>query len=74
MLFLFETSAGFALFKLNKKLSKLEDPFSSFEDPSKAMKLLSLEQFSKFKDTRDALKCSNKLIKGKIPKKLEKFL
>jgi len=36
MLFLFETSAGFALFKLSKKLSKLTDASSAFEDPSEA--------------------------------------
>jgi hypothetical protein len=43
MLFLFETAAGFALFKLNKKLSKIEDPVKDFENSNKAMKLLSLE-------------------------------
>lgn len=73
-MFLFETAAGFALFKLNKKLKKIEDPVSEFESVNKAMKLVSLEQFSKFKDTRDALKCANKLIKGKLPKKLSKML
>lgn len=74
MLFLFETAAGFALFKLNKKLKKIEDPVAEFENVNKAMKLVSLEQFSKFKDTRDALECANKLIKGKLPKKLSKML
>lgn len=43
MLFLFETAAGFALFKLNKKLKKIENPFTEFEDKNKAMKLISLE-------------------------------
>jgi len=34
MLFLFETSAGFALFKLAKKLSKVNDLSSAFDDLS----------------------------------------
>ena len=34
----------------------------------------SLLAFSKFEDTHDALAATSKLIKGKIPKKLKKFL
>ncbi len=56
--------------RLLQGLHYLEDPVKDLENTSKAMKLLTLEQFSKFKDTRDALKCANKLIKGKMPKKL----
>ena len=35
---------------------------------------ISLEAFSKFKDTKDALKATNSMLEGKIPKKLKKFL
>ena len=35
---------------------------------------VTLEAFDKFKDTEDAIKASDKLIKGKVPKKLSKFL
>jgi hypothetical protein len=35
---------------------------------------LSLEDFYKFKSTADAFKCISKLMKGKIPKSLSKFL
>jgi RNA processing factor Prp31 len=35
---------------------------------------LTLEDFYKFKSTADAFKCISKLMKGKIPKSLSKFL
>lgn len=33
-----------------------------------------LEAFSKFKDTREAVKATSSLLEGKLPKKLKKFL
>lgn len=33
-----------------------------------------LEDFKKFKNTADAFKCISKLMQGKIPKSLSKFL
>jgi hypothetical protein len=35
---------------------------------------LVLEDFQKFKSTSDAFKCISKMMKGKIPKALNKFL
>lgn len=35
---------------------------------------LSLEDFYKFKSTADAFKCISKLMKGKVPKSLSKFM
>ena len=35
---------------------------------------MTLEDFHKFKSTADAFKCISKLMKGKIPKSLSKFL
>jgi hypothetical protein len=35
---------------------------------------VSLEDFHKFKSTADAFKCISKLMKGKIPKSLSKFI
>lgn len=35
---------------------------------------VTLEDFCKFKSTADAFKCISKLMKGKIPKSLSKFL
>jgi len=37
-------------------------------------KLITLEDFQKFKNTADAFKSISKLMKGKIPKSLSKFL
>jgi nucleolar protein 58 len=74
MLLLFETPAGFALFKASKKLSKIDNVYEALSDPSAAKKLVNLQAFTKFKSTKEALKCANKLLQGKIPGKLEKFL
>lgn len=35
---------------------------------------IKLESFSKFKDTKEALKATASMIEGKLPKKLKKFL
>ncbi|EGR29221.1 hypothetical protein IMG5_160580 [Ichthyophthirius multifiliis] len=73
---LLETSAGFALFQVNneKKLKKVDDLYSYFVNEDQAKKLVNLVAFQKFKDTTDAIKSTSKLIKGKVPKKLKKFL
>jgi nucleolar protein 58 len=53
MLVLFETPAGYALFKL-KDESKLATPDAlqkCFEDPESAAKVIKLQAFGKFADT-----------------------
>jgi len=76
MLVLFETPAGYALFKVldEGKLEKVDDIIDAFSTQKKAGKIVTLQSFKKFKDTKEALLASDKLIKGKFPKVLKKFL
>jgi nucleolar protein 58 len=76
MLVLFETPAGYALFKVldEKKLEKVDDIMAAFSSSGKAAKLVKLKAFKKFKDTKEALLAADKMIKGKFPKTLKKFL
>lgn len=76
MLVLFETSAGFALFKVldEGKLQKADDLWKSFESPESASKLVSLKKFARFKNTADALKSTTALVESKMSKELKKFL
>ncbi|KAI0217759.1 Nucleolar protein 58 [Lamellibrachia satsuma] len=76
MLVLFETSAGFAIFKLldEKKLKEAEDLYKDFESPELASNVLKLKQFTKFKDTTEALAAVTASIEGKMGKTLKKML
>ena len=77
MYVLFETPAGFALFKVLKDEKKLKDADAlvrDFETPEKASKVVKLKAFKKFKDTKDAMKSVEKLLKGELSKSLKKFL
>jgi len=74
MLVLFETPAGFAVFKLldEKKLLKSDNLYEEFQDSAK--KCVKLQMFEKFKDTTDALASAAALIEGKMSKGLKKVL
>lgn len=76
MLVLFETPAGFGLFKvLNEgKLSKVEDLWKEFSTSDSARQIVKLKAFSKFLDTKDALLETTCLIDNKLSKGLRKFL
>lgn len=76
MLVLFETPAGFALFKvLNEgKLSKVEDLWKEFSTSDSARKVVKLKAFSKFENTSEALSAATLLIDSKPSKGLRKFL
>ncbi|XP_045814930.1 probable nucleolar protein 5-2 [Trifolium pratense] len=76
MLVLFETPAGFALFKvLNEgKLSQVEDVWKEFSSADAARKVVKLKAFSKFENTSEALEAASLLIDGKASKGLRKFL
>jgi nucleolar protein 58 len=76
MLVLFETPAGFALFKVLKddKLKEVDNIHTYFETPEKASKIIKLHAFKKFADTKEALKSTSKLVKGEISKRLKSFL
>lgn len=76
MYVLFETAGGFALFKVikDKKVEKVDNLHEDFATADGAAKVVKLKAFKKFKDTKDALKSVEKLMKGKLSKGLEKFL
>ncbi|KAK7264266.1 hypothetical protein RJT34_31872 [Clitoria ternatea] len=76
MLVLFETPAGFALFKVldEGKLSKVEDLWKEFSNADNARQVVKLKAFSKFENTSEALEAATLLIDGKASKGLRKFL
>jgi len=80
MLFLTETCAGYALFRLTEKSSSkllqgstndIEEAFGTTEGAQKAVKMVA---FQRFKDAKQALEETTTLIQGKMGKKLKKFL
>ncbi|XP_010546633.1 PREDICTED: probable nucleolar protein 5-2 [Tarenaya hassleriana] len=76
MLVLFETPAGFALFKVldEGKLSKVEDLGNEFLTADSARKVVKLKAFNKFDNTSEALEAAAKLMEGAPSKGLRKFL
>ncbi|CAN1167955.1 Probable nucleolar protein 5-2 [Linum perenne] len=76
MLVLFETPAGFALFKVldEGKLSKVEDLWKEFSNADTARKVVKLKAFDKFENTAEALEAATKIIDGSTTKGLRKFL
>mmetsp|Transcript_32671 Transcript_32671/g.68704 ORF Transcript_32671/g.68704 Transcript_32671/m.68704 type:complete len:530 (-) Transcript_32671:78-1667(-) len=76
---LFETPAGYSLFKITdeKKLSKTdEDDIDGkfFGDADKAKKYVNLVKFEPFADTADAVTAAAACIDGKVSKSLKSFL
>jgi len=76
MLVLFETPAGYALFKLNNEgaLQKQENVFQHFASVEEAQKTVSLKAFHKFDNTTEALSAATALVEGKLGKNLKNFL
>nr|AAH77204.1 MGC78950 protein [Xenopus laevis] len=76
MLVLFETAAGYAIFKVldESKLQEVDSIWKEFETPEKANKVVKLKHFEKFQDTTEALAASTALVEGKIGKNLKKVL
>ncbi|KAJ1719825.1 Nucleolar protein 58, partial [Coemansia erecta] len=76
MLVLYETAAGYALFKLldDKKLTKGDALHKEFSTPAAANKSVKLQAFHKFENTVDALSAVTALVEGKIAKNLKHFL
>uniref|UniRef100_A0A915BQ07 Nop domain-containing protein n=2 Tax=Parascaris univalens TaxID=6257 RepID=A0A915BQ07_PARUN len=76
MLVLFETSAGYAIFKLldESKLKNVDNIWEEFSTAEKAQQCLKLVAFKKFKDTAEALDGINHLNEGKLGKTLKKVL
>ncbi|KAG8223327.1 hypothetical protein J437_LFUL001204 [Ladona fulva] len=76
MLVLFETPAGYAIFKLldDSKLQETEDLFKDFETPEAASRIVKLKHFEKFNDTTEALAAATAAVEGKLSKILKKTL
>merc|ERR1712166_1191084 len=76
ILVLFETPAGFAVFKLldEKKLQSVENLYEDFSTAEAARKVIKLKSFEKFEDTTKALASAASLIEGKMSKDLKHFL
>ncbi|CAI2729672.1 unnamed protein product [Schistosoma spindalis] len=76
MLVLFETAAGYAVFKVHdeKGVREIDDLAKAFEDTATMNQLIQLERFVQFKDTKDALVAASDIIEGKLSKKLKKLL
>jgi nucleolar protein 58 len=76
MLVLFETPAGFALFKVldEGKLDKVEDLWKDFQTSESARKVVKLKAFSKFENTAEALSAATLIVDSKPSKGLRKFL
>eukprot|EP00271_Cylindrocystis_brebissonii_P023030 TRINITY_DN9212_c5_g1_i1.p1 TRINITY_DN9212_c5_g1~~TRINITY_DN9212_c5_g1_i1.p1 ORF type:complete len:552 (+),score=186.00 TRINITY_DN9212_c5_g1_i1:381-2036(+) len=76
MLVLFETPAGFALFKVldDKKLDKVEDIDGYFQTTASAKKVVKLKAFDKFANTTDALEAVTAIVDTRLSKGLRKFL
>lgn len=76
MLVLFETSGGFALFKVLKegRINEAQDLSKDFENVESASQVVKLKAFKKFADTAEALQASAAIVDGKLSKPLRKFL
>ena len=75
MLLLFETPAGYGIFRINdkKKLESVDDIYSMFKEEN-LLENVNLECFKKFKDTENAVNSLNELQSGELPEDLKKFL
>ena len=76
MLVLFETPAGYAVFKVlnESKLQEVDNIFKHFETPEKASKVVQLQFFEKFKDATEALTATAAALECKMNKKLKKVV
>jgi len=76
MLVLFETPAGYAVFKLldEKKLQQSDNLYEDFKTVDSAKQVVKLQSFSKFEDTTEALSAATAAVEGKMSKSLKKVL
>ena len=76
MLVLFETAAGYALFKVLKP-GKLTEPgkvWEHFDTADKANEMVKLKAFSAFENTTEAVVAATSMVDGTFDKTLKKFL
>ncbi|CAM9603973.1 unnamed protein product [Ectocarpus fasciculatus] len=78
MLLLFESPAGYALFKVNKadKLAAADpaDIWDYFSTPEKAAGMVKLKAFGAFDSTTDAVVAATSIVESSMDKNLKKFL
>lgn len=75
MLLLFETSAGYALFKVSSnKINEVNDVWQHFQTSDNASNIVKLKAFSPFENTTEAVVAATNLIENKLDKNLKKFL
>ncbi|XP_053680058.1 nucleolar protein 58 [Anopheles nili] len=76
MFILYETPAGYAIFKLldDNKFKEIDNLYLEFESPEKASKIVKLKHFEKFADTTEALSAATAAVEGKLSKPLKKVL
>uniref|UniRef100_A0A915PZX4 Nop domain-containing protein n=1 Tax=Setaria digitata TaxID=48799 RepID=A0A915PZX4_9BILA len=76
MFVLFETAAGYALFKIldEKKLENADSIWNECSAPEKMQRVLQLVSFKKFKDAAEAVENVARLSEGKLTKALKKTL
>lgn len=76
MLVLFETPAGFALFKVTDKaaLSNAANIHTHFASSESAASIIKLKAFEKFQDTNAALSAAASICDGKLDETLSAFL
>ncbi|CAG5124928.1 unnamed protein product, partial [Candidula unifasciata] len=76
MLVLFESAAGYALFKLldESKLLNVENLYREFESPGKASKILKLKHFEKFENINEAVAANLTVENDKVSKNLKRLV
>ena len=76
MLVLFETPAGYALFKVSNSaaVADVDSVTDHFATASSAAEAIKLKAFSKFADTTSALSAATAICDGKLDKSLKSFL
>ena len=75
MLLLFETPAGYALFKVKaNKLGEVSDIWKEFQTPESASSIVKLKAFSAFENTTEAVVAASNLVDVGLDKPLKKFL
>ena len=76
MLLLFETSAGYALFKVLKpgKIEDTDNLWKDFETLDKASGIVKLKAFTPFENTTEAVAAATSIIESTMHSTLKKFL
>jgi len=76
MLVLFDTPAGFAIFKVldEGKLKDVDNIYKHFSDVEAARSVVKLKAFHTFEDTKNAVGAATALVDGKMDDSLRKFI